>query len=187
MHLLRPSWPSRIATSICAARRFMGTEIKKHYLRVLVADVDDACAAATVVIIVVRTGANDRCEKAPARPHTRLRKDEGREEKSTAGTTAGGEARESARIGSGRQGFVSLSVGNQVSGPVGRPLSISVLLAVYNTCRARVVISRPRPFPPATTLSRSLLLVIYLLRRPISAATGEGMMTRVRQREENSY
>lgn len=30
----------------------------------------------------------------------------------------------------GRQGFVSLSVGNQVSGPVGRPLSISVLLAV---------------------------------------------------------
>lgn len=45
-------------------------------LRVLVADVDDACAAAAVI------GASDRCEKAPARPHTRLRKDGGREERS---------------------------------------------------------------------------------------------------------
>lgn len=43
----------------------------------------------------------------------------------------------------GRQGFVSLSVGNQVSGPVGRPLSISVLLAVQHTVpRVRVALSR---------------------------------------------
>lgn len=57
-----------------ATRRFMNTEIKKYYLRVLVADVDDACA--TVVV-----GASDRCEKAPARPRTWLRKDGGREER----------------------------------------------------------------------------------------------------------
>lgn len=45
----------------------------------------------------------------------------------------------------GRQGFVSLSVGNQVSGPVGRPLSISVLLAVQLAVpRASRVISRSR-------------------------------------------
>lgn len=69
---------------------------------------------------------------------------------------------------------MSLSVGNQVSGPVGRPLSISVLLAIYNTRRARVVISRSRPprlfslypplhrpSPPAATL-HFLFLAVYL-------------------------
>lgn len=46
----------------------MDTEIKKHYLRVLVTDVDDACATAVAAVVV---GASDRCEKAPARPRTR--------------------------------------------------------------------------------------------------------------------
>lgn len=104
---------------------------------------------------------------------------------------------------SGRQGFVSLSVGNQVSGPVGRPLSISVLLAIYNTRRARVVISRSRPSSPLFSLSASSPSVpsccnstfslsrrlpgeSLLLRRSISAATGKGMVMRVRQREGNS-
>lgn len=93
-----------------------------------------------------------------ARPRTRSRKDGGRE-----------------GACSGRQGFVSLSVGNQVSGPVGRPLSISVLLVAYNALgRARVVISflsihPPRPPPPnSPTLSFSrisLSLLAYLWRR----------------------
>lgn len=103
-------------------------EIKKHYLRVLVVDVDDACATAAVV------EANDRCEKAPARVHVLAAEKERRERER--GETVAGEC-------SGRQGFVSLSVGNQVSGPVGRPLSISVLLAIYNTRRAaRASLSR---------------------------------------------
>lgn len=43
----------------------------------------------------------------------------------------------------GRQGFVSLSMGNQVSRLVGRPLSISVLLTVCNSlCRVRRILSR---------------------------------------------
>lgn len=57
----------------------------------------------------------------------------------------------------GRQGFVSLSVGNQVSGPVGRPLSISVLLAVQLAVpRASRVISRALALPSPPPLSLSL-------------------------------
>lgn len=80
-----------------------------------------------------------------ARPRTRSRKDGGREGERC----------------SGRQGFVSLSVGNQVSGPVGRPLSISVLLAAYNAPgRARASLSlfslsTPPPLsPPASSLAK---------------------------------
>lgn len=173
----------------------MGIEIKKHYLCVLVADVDNACATATVI------GASDRCEKAPARPRTRLRKDGGREERLV-------------RRRKGRRGRVQgLGVGGKdschcqwvirsVGQRVGRPLSISVLLAIYNTRRARararrylaLSLSSPlyslRPSAPAATLAFSsscrLPGTSLPLRRSISTATGEGMVTRIQQREGNS-
>lgn len=111
-------------------------------------DTDDACAITVVVTRVRRMR-----EGAATRLRTRLRKDG----QTNAGRKGGRErrwrsregARERERECSGRQGFVSLSVGNQVNGPVGRPLSISVLLAAYNA--------------PRVVISRSLFLSSYLL------------------------
>lgn len=61
----------------------------------------------------------------------------------------------------GRQGFVSLSVGNQVSGPVGRPLSISVLLAVQlavpRVARYLALSLSVSLFLPAAAIRSSLL------------------------------
>lgn len=60
---------------------------------------------------------------------------------------------------------MSLSVGNQVSGPLGRPLSISVLLAAYNALRARARSRLPRP----SFLCPSILhpLSVYKLLPPL--------------------
>lgn len=49
---------------------------------------------------------------------------------------------------------MSLSVGNQVSGPVGRPLSISVLLAVQLGVPRRVALSRALSLSLSSSLSR---------------------------------
>lgn len=119
-------------------------------------DTDDACAITVVVTRVRRMR-----EGAATRLRTRLRKDG----QTNVGRKGGRErrwrsregARERERECSGRQGFVSLSVGNQVNGPVGRPLSISVLLAAYNA--------------PRVVISRSLFLSSYLLAPSFSTAT----------------
>lgn len=141
IHLLHPSRPSRIATSIRAARRFMDMfgEIKKKKKGITCASsarvhvvVDDACARHQGEI-----DARRRCASTYAAEKGR------RERRRREGA---------AREYSGRQGFVSLSVGNQVSGPVGRPLSISVLLAVYNTLRA----SLSRTLTPSSSLFSSI-------------------------------
>lgn len=145
---------------------------KKHYLRVLDARPrrrDDACARYQGEI-----DARRRCASTYATEKGR------RERRRREGA---------AREYSGRQGFVSLSVGNQVSGPVGRPLSISVLLAVYNTLRA----SLSRALTPSSSLFSSihpLLLAPGPLQCYLSLSqlitTATGIVTRVGQREGNS-